>query len=147
MAQQVMHWEKRSMFLAGNGLPDRGALVWATPGEPKGHHYLVKTFWPQIPEEEYELGFEPSTEIEPVWAVVEHLTGPCQFYFQIRNHRACFGLGALNGEDGHPVNQRQWREAWHRDSSEASTIPLTICRAALKAMSPDKSPDIFQAVT
>ena len=139
VAEKVMGWRRRRMFLAekrepshfgppDGQIPARGDWVWASPNQKSGdYHWLVEDFVGVIPEEQDEDGFHPSTDIAAAWEVVEkirrwsdgHLT-----LFAFTTGWKCLLVTPFDGEVREMLD-------WER---QYPTAPLAICRAALKAV-------------
>ena len=128
IAEKVMGWAMRPMFKAQKtqayDYKDRGDWVWVTHYEQEGYEHLIESYYPQIPEEEYESGFHPSTQIADAWLVVEK-TSPRLWFLDN-------GRGMIEGED----KGYRFRVGIGKGSAVAiaPTVPLAICLAALKAI-------------
>ena len=127
IAEKVMGWAMRPMFKAQKAqaydYKDRGDWVWVTHYEQEGYEHLIESYYPQIPEEEYESGFHPSAHIADAWLVVEKL--------------GLFDYECLVKRSGqYQIGFYWWGTSTggFNASVKAATAPLAICLAALKAV-------------
>jgi len=147
VAEKVMGWRRRRMFLAekrepshfgppDGQLPARGDWVWASPNQKSGdYHWLVEDFVGVIPEEQDEDGFHPSTDIAAAWEVVEKLKEMPMVDVMVWWN--C-GILAAYGESGWECEVGTFdgdnKQETLALSGLCKTAPEAICRAALKVV-------------
>src|SRR5579864_4855754 len=84
VAEKIMGWHKEYMFPADRVGPDRGDLVWRTAGLDSrlygrslrgmdGYHQLVESYHPTFCEEQFEQGWEPTTDANCRDQVIEKM--------------------------------------------------------------------------